>query len=138
MASEISALAQKIPSQIKFVYAGLVDDVDEYLALYDVLVLPSRIDGRPLVVMEALACGVPVIASNVGALSDLIEDGVNGYLLSPAAPVEFANCIRYLVANAQMLNQLKTNARASAERNLDSNLAYAEYEKVLCNAINLA
>jgi glycosyltransferase involved in cell wall biosynthesis len=138
MASEISALAQKIPSHIKFVYAGLVDDVDEYLALYDVLVLPSRIDGRPLVVMEALACGVPVIASNVGALSDLIENGVNGYLVSPAAPVEFANCIRHLVTNAQMLSQLKINARASAERNLDSNLAYAEYEKILCSAMNLA
>jgi glycosyltransferase involved in cell wall biosynthesis len=137
MASEISALVQNIPPQIKFIYAGLVDEVDEYLALYDVLVLPSRIDGRPLVVMEALACGVPVIASNVGALSDLIEDGVNGYLLSPAAPLEFANCIRHLVTNAQMLNQLKMNARASAERNLDSNLAYAEYENILCNAVNV-
>lgn len=137
MASEIYTLVQKLPSQIKFVYAGLVDDVDEYLALYDVLVLPSRIDGRPLVVMEALACGVPVIASNVGALSDLVEDGVNGYLLSPAAPVEFANCIRHLIVNAPLLSQLKINARANAERDLDSNLAYAQYEKFLCRAINL-
>jgi glycosyltransferase involved in cell wall biosynthesis len=138
MASEITALVQNIPPQINFVYAGLVDDVDEYLALYDVLVLPSRIDGRPLVVMEALACGVPVIASNVGALSDLIEDGVNGYLLPTAEPVEFANCIRQLIANSQVLNRLKMNARISAEQNLDSNLAYEEYERVLCNTINWA
>lgn len=138
MTSEISALVQKIPHQVRFVFAGLVDDVNEYLALYDVLVLPSRIDGRPFVVMEALACGVPVIASNVGALSDLIEDGVNGYLLPPASPIAFANCIRHLVADAQLLNQLKTNARANAERDLDSRLAYQQYENVLCDAMNLA
>jgi glycosyltransferase involved in cell wall biosynthesis len=84
MATEISKQLNFLPPSVKFEFAGLVNDVNQYLALYDVLVLPSRLDGRPLVVMEALACGLPVIASNVGALPDLIEDGKNG--LSGARP----------------------------------------------------
>ena len=80
----ISRKVEALPTGIRFEFAGLVDDVDQYLALYDVLILPSRFDGRPLVVMEALACGVPVIASDVGGLPDLVSDGKNGFLVPPA------------------------------------------------------
>jgi glycosyltransferase involved in cell wall biosynthesis len=135
MNDEICKLIAKLPKKIKFIYAGLVDNVDEYLGLYDILILPSRTDGRPLVVMEALACGVPVIASNIGALPDLIEDGVNGYLL-PALDIQrFADCIARLVNDKLLLNKLKVGARTSAELKLDSQLAYQNYEAALIDAI---
>ena len=125
-----------LPTSVKFDFAGLVDDVEPYLALFDVLILPSRLDGRPLVVMEALACGVPVIASNVGALPDLIEHGRNGYLVPIGDARAFAARIRELAGNSSLLEQLKTGARSSAENKLDAEKAYCEYDVVLHAIIN--
>ncbi len=120
-----------LPTPIKFEFAGLVDEVEPYLALYDILILPSRVDGRPQVVMEALACGVPVIASNVGALPDLIEDGRNGYLVPIGNVRAFAARVRELSADRLLLQKLKTGARRTAEKNLNAKKAYSEYDVAL-------
>ena len=135
MAKEISEKLQSLPPSVKFEFAGLVDDVNQYLALYDVLLLPSRLDGRPLVVMEALACGLPVIASNVGALPDLIEDGENGYLVPAANAAIFAERVRTLAGDRALLARLKSGARHTAEENLDANKAYRDYDIALREAI---
>ena len=131
MTEALSIQAKALPSSVRFEFAGLVDDVNQYLALYDVLILPSRLDGRPLVVMEALASGVPVIASNLGGLPDLIEDGVNGFLVPAANAKNFAGIINTLAADKEMLARLKASARQTAEEKLDANAAYSEYETAL-------
>lgn len=135
LVESIAKMVKMLPTSTRVELAGLVDDVDEYLALYDVLVLPSRIDGRPLVVMEALACGVPVIASNVGGLPDLIKDGVNGYLVPVADAKAIASHLIDLSENRGLLQRLKASARASAEANLDASLAYCETEAVITKMI---
>lgn len=133
----ISEQVKTLPVTIRFELAGLVDDVEKYLALYDVLILPSRFDGRPLVVMEALACGVPVIASEVGGLSDLIDDGKNGYLVHAADTKMFADRIVRLSIDRDLLETLKREARISAEQRLDANIAYREYDLALQEAIEI-
>jgi len=135
MKSTIKAMIKTLPAFVKFEFAGLVDDVDQYIALYDVLLLPSRFDGRPLVAMEALACGVVVVASDVGGVPDLIEDGVNGFLVSPANADIFADQIRKLAADRDLLGRLKVGARQIAEHRLDANKAYREYDIALREAI---
>jgi len=137
MVNEVTKKLKKLPSTVKFAFAGLVEDVSQYLALYDLLVLPSRLDGRPLVVMEALACGVPVLASNVGGIPDLIADGKNGYLVEAANANMFAEKIRTLAADREMLAQFKINARLGAEISLDCNDAYRGYEIALSEAIDM-
>lgn len=136
LTKSISDKVRALPRGIRFEFAGLVDDVGQYLALYDVLVLPSRFDGRPLVVMEALACGVPVIASNVGGLPDLVSDGKNGYLVPPADARTIADRIVRLADNRPLLATLKEDARKLAEEKLDANLAYRDFEAALCMAID--
>lgn len=130
LVNKISAL----PQNIKFTYLGLVDNVSRYVASYDVLVLPSRADGRPLVVMEALASGVPVIAANVGALPELIDDGVNGFIIPNLDPSNFYNKIQLLANSKQLHLKMKENARNFAEMNLDAKKAYREYELALLGA----
>jgi glycosyltransferase involved in cell wall biosynthesis len=131
----ISKKVKALPTGTRFEFAGLVDDVEQYLALYDVLILPSRFDGRPLVVMEALACGVPVIASDVGGLPDLVFDGINGYLVPPADAKTIADCIVRLVEDRSLLAKLKEGARNVAEEKLDANMAYRDFEGSLRKAI---
>jgi glycosyltransferase involved in cell wall biosynthesis len=68
----------------RVVLAGFRDDLDRYLPWLDVLAIPSHTEGLPNVALEACAAGVPVVATAVGGTPEVIEDGVNGYLVPPA------------------------------------------------------
>jgi glycosyltransferase involved in cell wall biosynthesis/SAM-dependent methyltransferase len=111
----------------KFIICGSVPELAPYLRLYDLLLLPSRIDGRPNVVMEALANGTPVIASRVGALPDLLEDGQQGYLCEPGDYDEFARRIIELASDPAKLASFKDNARRFAERRFNRQVMLNEY-----------
>lgn len=86
--------------------------------------------------MEALACGVPVIASNVGALSELIEDGRNGYLVPAGNAKIFAEKVRGLAQDRSLLGKLKI-AAIDFESKFDAVQAYREYEAALRDVIQL-
>src|SRR5690606_14037058 len=77
----------------RFHLLGNVDDLSKILPEFDLLVVPSRQDGRPVVVLEAMASGVPVVASRVGGLPELIVPGETGELCDPDDLVEFADAI---------------------------------------------
>ena len=78
-------------------FLGVVDDIRAHLASLDVLILPSVMDGRPVVVLEALALGVPVIATRVGGLPALVRDGETGFLVEPGDTEAMARHLRRLV-----------------------------------------
>ena len=78
----------------------------------DILLLPTRLEGLPLTVLEAMACGTPVIASSVASLPEVVEDGVTGRLC-PAGDVEaFAKAVRDLAGNPDLHFEMARNARA--------------------------
>jgi glycosyltransferase involved in cell wall biosynthesis/SAM-dependent methyltransferase len=112
----------------RFLLKGAVPDIRPYLQACDILCLPSRLDGRPNVVMEALASGTAVIASRVGALPEMLEEGQQGYLCTPGAYDEFARRIEELAADKDKLNHFKRSARAFAERRFDIHKMLQKYE----------
>jgi glycosyltransferase involved in cell wall biosynthesis len=67
--------------------------VAEWIAAADLLCLPSHAEGSPNVVVEALASGTPVVASRVGGIPDLVDDGVNGLLVTPGDPAALASAL---------------------------------------------
>lgn len=73
---------------------GARNDVSEILKTIDVFVLPSLAEGIALTLLEAMASGLPVIATNVGGNPELVEDGVNGMLVSSQSIVGLAECIQ--------------------------------------------
>ena len=115
----------------RFHLVGEVSDVRPWIRSYDALVLPSRLDGRPVVVLEALALGVPVIASAVGGLPEVVDDGVNGFLCIPGIAAHFAGKIAKLAIDRELLVRMKKAARLSAEQNLDSRKIFSSYERAL-------
>lgn len=91
-----------------------------------VLVVPSvvarnnQMDGVPTVIYEAMALGRVVIASNLSGIPEVIEDGVNGFLVSPGDIGQLADAIRYLHENPQIRSKIIKNARTYCEQNHDN------------------
>jgi len=110
---------------------GVVDDVAAHLAGLDLLLLPSRLDGRPVVVLEALAAGVPVVASAIGGLPALLAEGVTGFLCRPGHPEEFAAHVRRLADDRAALLRMGQAARAYAVDHLDVGVMCDAYEQAL-------
>ena len=79
----------------------------------DFLVLPSHSEGTPLVVMEALACGLPVVATRVGGIPDLVEDGYNGRLLEAKDVDGLREVLARLLSAPAELQALRDGARAT-------------------------
>ncbi len=92
---------------------GLVDDPRPYLRRADVVVIPSDVEGLPLVALEALALGTPVVASRVGALPSAIQDGITGALADPNDLESFAVGIRRCLQFDTDRERLAARCRAS-------------------------
>lgn len=95
---------------------GVVDDVAPYLSGADLLLLPSQSESFGLVALEALAAGVPVIASRVGGLPEVVQDGVSGYLFPPGDVEGMARQAVALLRDRSLAERL---GRAGAERAAD-------------------
>ena len=91
----------------------------KYIQAADLLVLPSLGEGCPNVVLEAFACGKPVIASKVGGVPDLVHHKKNGLLINPKDAAGLADAIRYLASDEKQRKQMEKEARKFAERVLD-------------------
>ena len=97
-------------------YVGWVDDVAEFYKSIDALVLPSRNEGLPYAIVEAMAAGLPGIATTVGGIPEVVVDRVTGYLVAPADVVGLAGRISTLVQSADMRNRMGLCGRARATK----------------------
>jgi glycosyltransferase involved in cell wall biosynthesis len=96
-------------------------DARELIAAFDVAVLSSKTEGSPLALLEYMAAGAPIVATAVGGIPELIQDGVNGLLVPPEDPETLAAAIRRLLADRELAARLGSNAfeRQRAEFDID-------------------
>ncbi|HCP78475.1 MAG: hypothetical protein CML16_14140 [Pusillimonas sp.] len=122
-------------SDTRIHFLGAVDNIEFIISQYDILLLPSRLDGRPQVVLEALAMGVPVIASNVGGLPSLVEPEITGYLCRAADAEQFSNCLQELAQDAGRFKLMKQAAREFALNKLGIERMVGQYKESIYYAI---
>lgn len=89
---------------------------EQALADADCLVLPSYSEALPMAILEAMACGLPVIAASVGSIPSVIEDGVEGFLIPPGDADALARRMLQLSADAELCRRLGAAARLRVER----------------------
>lgn len=129
---EREAVEQRLvesPYRNQIVYAGFVDSSQRALRELDVLIVPSKFDGRPAIVMEANACGVPVVAAPVGAIPELIDEGVNGYLLPPEETGHVRELLSTWKRSPPTLVELQRSAREYACRKFDGEQMIDDYSR---------
>jgi glycosyltransferase involved in cell wall biosynthesis len=111
LAGRISHLAGTQPAG-RIVLAGERADVPEILPAFDVFALPSRYEGLPTAVVEAMVCGIPVVATAVNAVADVVVPGETGLLVPPQRPHLMADAVRYLIDRPAVALRMAETARA--------------------------
>ncbi|MGB9662819.1 MAG: glycosyltransferase [Moorellaceae bacterium] len=109
-------------------FLGIRDDVPKLLADSDVFILPSDWEGVPLTVLEAMAAGKPVVATAVGGVPELVEDGVTGILVPPRNPEALAQGILRLAKDPHLRQRMGKAARERALERFDIARTAREYE----------
>jgi glycosyltransferase involved in cell wall biosynthesis len=121
--------AERIGIERSVDFRGLRDDVAAHYAASDLCVFPSRHEGHPIVLLEAMAAGLPVIATRVSGTEDVIEDGRNGLLAPPEEPEELLRVLLRLSGDPVMAARLGAEARKTVEERYDINRVA---EETLC------
>jgi glycosyltransferase involved in cell wall biosynthesis len=107
-----------------------VEDVSSFLQISDIFVMPSRFEGLSNSILEAMACGIPVIATRVTGNVDLIEDGVNGLLVSPDDVTDLAGALVNILANPEKGENLGRRAREMVQNNYNLNAMVERYSNL--------
>ncbi len=108
------ALELKADNRVKFL--GWRDDIETIMQIIDLLVLPSLNEGMGRVVVEAMAAGKPVVASNVGGIPDLVAHGQTGFLVPPADEDALAQAIVHLVNDPEQAKKMGVKGRLHSHR----------------------
>jgi N-acetyl-alpha-D-glucosaminyl L-malate synthase BshA len=113
------------------IFLGKQDDVESLLGIADLFLLPSQEEAFGLAALEAQSCGVPVIASAVGGLPEVVEDGKTGFLLSPGDVEGMARAALVLLTDPSRLAEFREAARQRAVSQFDTSLVVPQYEAYL-------
>lgn len=131
--NELKYLAYKLNIERNVIFSGNISDSEilMHYNLADVFITPTiRVEGLPLVIAEAMACGKPVIASNIGGIPDMVEEGVNGFLIPPGDVKALEEKILEILSNKELANKLGANARRTVLERFDINKMMGKTVKV--------
>ncbi|MEJ2108311.1 MAG: N-acetyl-alpha-D-glucosaminyl L-malate synthase BshA [Acidobacteriota bacterium] len=117
-------------------FMGKQNNIEEFIGIADVLLLPSKTESFGLVALEAMACEVPVVASKVGGLPEVIRDGVDGYLLEPGRIDKMAECTLEILCDNSHHTRMGQAAREAARLRFNSSKIVQAYEAFYYKVLN--
>jgi len=95
----------------RFVFTGFREDVSRLLSSMDILVLPSIVEGLPMALLEGMAAAKPVVATQVGAVPDVVKDGETGVLVAPQKPSALSEAIKKLLGDGELSQRMGRRGR---------------------------
>ncbi|MBF0188950.1 MAG: TIGR03088 family PEP-CTERM/XrtA system glycosyltransferase [Magnetococcales bacterium] len=134
---ERSALEERrdrSPNCAQITLAGARDDVPEVMRRCHLFVLSSLAEGTPLTVLEAMACGLPVVATAVGGVPDLVHSGKTGQLVPPGDPERLAAALVSYVQDGEKSQRHGEAARKRVEQTFDLNLTIRKYQDLFLSS----
>ncbi|MHC1720677.1 MAG: glycosyltransferase family 4 protein [Clostridiaceae bacterium] len=134
---DMMSLRDSLGLKDKIEFTGNVDNVNEYLSNSKMFVLPSRWEGFGLAILEAMAARLPVVATNVGGIPEIVTDGKDGILVPPEDVIALGKNMLYVLNNRDMAAQLAENAYRTVTEKFSIE-AYAERLNILYKELCLA
>ena len=114
-------VVSKLGLEKSVIFAGKIPpaDIHEYYQSADIFVLPSHTDagGPPVVFIEAMACGLPVIGTNVGGIPEGIENGINGFIVPPKNVDELTKKLNILLKDENLRKEFGNNSLKKIQEN---------------------
>ena len=114
-AAALAEMAAKLGIEKRVMFLGMRSDVPELLHACDLFILPSRSEGQPAALVEAMAAGLPCIGARVGGITDVIQDGDNGLLFEREDVDGLAECVSRLLDDGALRKRIAIHAQHSAE-----------------------
>lgn len=106
----LTNLVSMLSIEDRIEFLGIRKDVKYFMQSSKIFVLPSRWEGLPMVILEAMANKIPIITTPVGGIKEVIQNGINGILVKPEDPEELASKIHLLLNNETLRENLSQNA----------------------------
>jgi len=115
--NELKRLTKSLGLLENVIFTGFRQDISQILKEIDILVMPSLREGMPIVALEAMAAGVPIVATTVGGNTELIEDGKTGILVEPSDGGDLAEGIDRILRSPSLGAEIKERAAWHAKDN---------------------
>lgn len=117
---------------------GHLNNIERLRLLYsvaDIFLVTSKQDNLPNTIMESMACATPCIAFDIGGIRDLIDSGINGFLIPPFKIKKYAKTLMQVLSNSNLQEKLSRNARKKIVNNFDIRLVAKKYIKLYGEAL---
>jgi len=104
--TNLETLSRELGIDDRVTFLGVRGDIPRLMAACDMVVLPSRWEGLPLTLLEVMAAGKPVVATQVGGVAEVLQDGVQGFLVPPENPMAMKEAISKLLGDEELAHSL--------------------------------
>ncbi len=131
---QLKAYAEQNNIDDRVIIRNGTTDVRPYLRKAWVLTLSSVSEGLPNVILEAMSCGVPVVATSVGGNPEVVTQGVTGLLVPPSDPQKMANAVEKIITDSRLRDSMGEKAREIAVNSYSINAITSLTEKAIINA----
>lgn len=136
MLSDMKRTSEGLGISRSVIFFGHVHTVTDFLHMTDVFVIPSLQEGMPNALLEAMACGLPVIASRIGGIVDVVKDGENGILFKPGNISDLASAINNLLKDVELRKRLGAKAHKTITEKFSIDIVANEYIKLYKNLLS--
>ena len=125
---KIENLIKKFNLKKNFYLTGTVSEAYKYLKMFDIFVLPSLKEGLPWTILESMAAEVPVVATKVGGVPEMIENGKTGFLVAPESAKELAEVIKKLLGDSDLREKIAEEAIKTLKEKFSLEQMLKQYE----------
>jgi L-malate glycosyltransferase len=133
---ELKALAQMKGLEDIFQFAGFHTNISQYMNSFDIFALPSLSEGLSSAILEAMAASLPIVATEVGGIPELVKNGDNGLLVTPADSDALARAIQQLANNPEISRQMGLRGRERMEKRFTLDRKISETERLCKNLLH--
>ena len=134
--NEIQKLAEAKCIKDKIIFTGYREDMIDIYDSLDLLVVASLGESFGITIIEAMARGIPVVSTNCGGPSDIIEDKINGFLVPPKNSKKMAEAIIECLTNKKLIGKCKKNGKEVSRQKFSCKTMIDRYEKAYLSLLN--